>query len=296
VKKQIEGAELHFVTKESFREVLVNNPYINKLYTFKKDIPEIYDQLKAEHYDLVIDLHKNLRSVRLKRHLGVKSYSFDKINFQKFAAVNFKMISSLPAKHIVDRYFDAVKDLNVNNDGKGLDYFLEEKDKVDVPRIFFAGEKKEFVALVAGGSYYTKKIPLQKLEEICRKVTLSIIVVGDKSDAEVAEKLAEKFTHVGDACGKFSINQSASIIQQSKAVITSDTGLMHIASAFKKKIFSLWGNTIPEFGMGPYLPGEGSRILETKISCRPCSKLGYHKCPKGHFRCMMEINISEIDL
>jgi ADP-heptose:LPS heptosyltransferase len=125
---------------------------------------------------------------------------------------------------------------------------------------------------------------------------LSIIVVGDKSDAEVAEKLAEKFTHVGDACGKFSINQSASIIQQSKAVITSDTGLMHIASAFKKKIFSLWGNTIPEFGMGPYLPGEGSRILETKISCRPCSKLGYHKCPKGHFRCMMEINISEIDL
>jgi ADP-heptose:LPS heptosyltransferase len=296
VKQQIEDAEVHFVTKESFREVLTNNPYIDKLYTFKKDIPEIYNQLKAEHYDVVIDLHKNLRSFRLKKHLGVKSYSFDKINVQKFVAVNFKMTSSLPARHIVDRYFEAVKDLDVKSDGKGLDYFLNEKDKVDVAKAFFNGEKKDFVALVAGGSYYTKKIPLQKLEEICRKVTLPVIVVGDKSDAEVAETLAEKFIHVSNACGKFSINQSASIIQQSAAVITSDTGLMHIASAFKKRIFSLWGNTIPEFGMSPYLPGEGSRILETKISCRPCSKLGYHKCPKGHFRCMMELRISEIDL
>jgi len=69
---------------------------------------------------------------------------------------------------------------------------------------------------------------------------------------------------------------------------------MHIASAFGKKIFSLWGNTIPQFGMYPYKPGEGSKILEVNLKCRPCSKLGYNKCPKGHFKCMLEIKVNEI--
>jgi ADP-heptose:LPS heptosyltransferase len=94
-----------------------------------------------------------------------------------------------------------------------------------------------------------------------------------------------------------SLNQSASIIKQSKKVITSDTGLMHIAAAYKKNIISIWGNTIPEFGMGPYMAGDDSQIVEVNhLSCRPCSKLGYRKCPKGHFKCMNEIDLSPINL
>jgi ADP-heptose:LPS heptosyltransferase len=64
---------------------------------------------------------------------------------------------------------------------------------------------------------------------------------------------------------------------------------MHIAAAFKKKIISIWGNTIPEFGMYPYLPASGSKIFEVKgLGCRPCSKLGFKKCPEKHFDCMMK--------
>ena len=96
-----------------------------------------------------------------------------------------------------------------------------------------------------------------------------------------------------NACGNLTINESASVIQQSDWVITSDTGLMHIASALGKKIISVWGNTIPEFGMSPYLPRVENKILEIKnLKCRPCSKLGYKKCPKGHFKCMNEIDFS----
>ncbi len=99
--------------------------------------------------------------------------------------------------------------------------------------------------------------------------------------------------NVIDGCGKFSFNQSASVIQQAEWVITSDTGLMHVASAFNKKIISVWGNTIPQFGMEPYLPNNQNIILENNnLNCRPCSKLGYNKCPKGHFKCMEEIDFS----
>ena len=72
---------------------------------------------------------------------------------------------------------------------------------------------------------------------------------------------------------------------------------MHIAAAFKKRIISIWGNTIPEFGMNPYYGEKQIRNYIFQIpnlSCRPCSKLGYDECPKGHFKCMNLINEKEI--
>lgn len=290
LKKQLPDSEVHFVTKKAFQDTLINNPYIDRLFTFGKDVSEIFDQLKSQDYDLIIDLHKNLRSLRLKQALKVKSYSFNKLNLQKFAAVNFKMLNVLPPQHIVERYLETVSSLGVVNDGQGLDYFISEGDKVDLG-------VTNYTALVVGGSYYTKKIPLQKLEEICRNISGKIVLLGGKEDQVIADQLQKLFPSVINTCGKYSINQSASVIQNAAAVITSDTGLMHIAAAFNKKIISIWGNTIPQFGMGPYLPNPENQILEIKdLKCRPCSKLGFKKCPKQHFKCMMDIDVSVIKL
>ncbi|PBQ33406.1 glycosyl transferase [Sphingobacteriaceae bacterium] len=293
LKQQLKDAEIHYVTKQAFCPVLNANPYLDKVHTFKEDISEIYGELKNENFDLLIDLHKNLRSLRLKKQLKTKSYSFDKLNIKKFLAVNFKLVSSLPEKHIVERYLETVAPLGVTNDGLGLDYFLEKRDQVDVPNLFFNGKQEKFIALVVGGSYYTKKIPLNKLKEICKNAAVPVITLGGKEDLLIAEELQKEFPKLINACGKFSLNQSASLVQQAEWVITSDTGLMHIASAFQKKIISVWGNTIPEFGMGPYLPRVENKILEVEgLSCRPCSKLGYKKCPKGHFKCMNDQDLN----
>ncbi len=297
-KQQLSGTEIHFVTKEIFKETLIYNPYIDKLITFKNDITEVYELLKAENYDVIIDLHKNLRSLRLKQFLKTKSYSFNKLNIEKFLAVNFKLKNKLPNKHIVDRYFETINNIGVKPDVKGLDYFLNDTEKVNCNDLYFKTQPTKFIALVVGGSYYTKQIPINKLTEICSNATLPIILLGGKSDEVIANELQKKFPNIISACGIYSLNQSASIISQAEWVITSDTGLMHIAAAFNKKIISVWGNTIPEFGMGPYLPATENKILEIEnLSCRPCSKLGYKKCPKGHFKCMNDIDfgfISEI--
>lgn len=289
LKKQIPGVEIHFVCKESFKEVLLHNPYINKLHTFNEDITESYTALRSEKFDFIIDLHKNLRSFRLKQHLKTKAFSFNKINLQKLLAVNLKRISVLPKQHIVERYFDTVKTLGVIPDEKGLDYFISSKDAI-LPREINL-PTSHFIALVIGGSYFTKKIPLNKLQEICSKTKLPTVLLGGKEDVDSADKLQLEFPELINCCGKLSINQSAFVLKQSEWVITSDTGLMHIAAAFEKKIISVWGNTIPEFGMGPYKPQTENKILENKhLNCRPCSKLGYKKCPKGHFDCMNKIN------
>ena len=295
-KQQLQNAEVHVITKSVFKSVLQNNPNVDKLITFEKEITEVYEVLKKENYNVVIDLHNNLRSRRLKLALRKKSFTFKKLNLQKWLAVAFKSKTSLPDIHIVQRYLQTVESIGVRDDGKGLDYFLSESDKVDITSIS-KDLSKGFVSLVVGGSYYTKKIPLNKLIEICNASKLPIVLMGNKEDSVIAEQVITVAKNTFNVCGKFSLNQSASIIQQATYVVTSDTGLMHIASAFNKTIFSLWGNAIPQFGMYPYKPGPDSKILEVKnLKCRPCSKLGYSKCPKGHFKCMNEIDVKEIKI
>ncbi len=293
-QQQLNNAEIHFVCKASFKSTLEHNPYISKLITFDKDINEVIPALKKENYDALIDLHNNLRSRRLKLALGKKSVAFNKLNVKKFLAVALKNKNVLPNVHIVQRYLATVSELGVKDDNKGLDYFISDKEKVAITQLP-QPLQNGYVALVAGGSYYTKKIPVNKLIEICNSSKLPIALLGGKDDADMAKQVVAKCNNAFNLCGNFSLNQSASIIEQAKYVISSDTGLMHIASAFNKTIYSLWGNTIPEFGMYPYKPGEGSKILEVKnLKCRPCSKLGYGKCPKGHFKCMNEIQIEEV--
>lgn len=295
IKQQLKDVELHYVTKHNFLSVIENNIYVDKIFTIKDSLKDVIPQLKKENYDYVVDLHHNIRTLKLKTALGKKSFSFNKLNWEKFLIVNFK-INKLPNIHIVDRYFETVQSLGVKNDGKGLDYFIGEKDEIDIPSALPTLFHEDYNALVVGGSYFTKQIPINKLKEICTKSSLPLILLGGKEDAAIAEQVYQLHKNKTiNLCGKLNLNQSASIIQQANKVITSDTGLMHIAAAFKKDIISLWGNTIPEFGMGPYLAGKDSQILEVKgLSCRPCSKLGYKKCPKGHFKCMNDIEIKSI--
>jgi heptosyltransferase-2 len=297
LKQQVDNIEIHYLTKNNFISVIENNPYIDKIHTIGNDLKSLIPLLKQENFDLLIDLHHNVRTLRLKYFLGKKSVSFNKLNWKKFLITTFK-IHKLPKQHIVDRYLETINFLGVLNDNKGLDYFISSKDEVDIASMLPVHYLNGYYALVIGGSYYTKQIPINKLKQICEKSSLPFVLLGGKEDVDVASELHKAFpTQTLNMCGKMSLNQSASIIKQSKKVITSDTGLMHIAAAYKKDIISIWGNTIPEFGMGPYMAGDDSQIVEVNhLSCRPCSKLGYRKCPKGHFKCMNEIDLSPINL
>jgi ADP-heptose:LPS heptosyltransferase len=291
VKQQLVDIELHFLIKKQFKTVIEHNPYIDKIHVFDGDLRKTIQELKAENFDFIIDLHKNIRSQRIKCALKRPSASFSKLNYEKWLLVNFK-INRLPNIHIVDRYFESVRSLQVKNDGLGLDYFIAPKDEINashLPKGFF----ENYAVLVVGGAHQTKQIPVDKAIEICRILTCPVVICGGATDHENSELIAQTCgQQVFNVCGKFNIGQSASLIRQAQQIITSDTGMMHIAAAFQKHIISLWGNTVPQFGMTPYMPQhpERSKILEVKgLSCRPCSKIGYEKCPKKHFRCMQGI-------
>lgn len=289
LKEQVDGAEIHFLTKPSYKEIVSYNPYIDKVHTLRS-FRETVNSLKDEGFDYIIDLHKNLRTYRFKNSLKVMDFSFPKLNLKKWLLVNFK-INKLPDVHIVDRYFSAVKVFDVKNDNKGLDFFITDSDFDTGENVRKELDSSKFVCFCIGGNHYTKKLPTEKITEICKNINYPVVLIGGKEDIYDGDTIKNECTNVYNYCGKLSISESAAVIEKSSLIITHDTGMMHIAAALKKDIISVWGNTVKEFGMFPYLPGNKSVIIENNdLSCRPCSKIGYKKCPKKHFKCMKDIN------
>lgn len=294
LKKQVPTAQVHYVTKKSFRGLVETNPYVDKVHVLEDDINSLIEELKQERFDYIIDLHNNLRTLRIKRALKkVPAFSFNKLNFKKWLLTALK-INRMPKVHIVDRYLDTVNILGVINDGEGLDYFIPQKDEVpysDIPTSHHAG----FISIVIGAALNTKKLPIEKLKELCTKLQHPIILLGGPEDKRDGELIAEVDpVKVYNACGKFKLNESADLVRKSKFVITHDTGLMHIAAALKKRVISVWGNTVPAFGMTAYYGKYNVQdtIYQVKgLACRPCSKIGYNKCPLGHFKCMQQQDI-----
>ncbi len=294
LKTQIQECEVHYLTKCKHKSILAKNPYIDRVHCFDKNIGDITQELQDEKFDHIIDLHKNLRSMILRRKLKLPVTSFSKLNFKKWLIVRFGF-NFLPKIHIVDRYLNAVRNFGIENDGKGLDYFIEKSDQVsDLPTEFKAG----YIGMVIGGMHTTKILPEDKVLDLINALNKPIVLLGGSEDFLRGERIKEATKEIiFNACGKYSLNQSAFLVSKADKIVTNDTGLMHIAAAFKKEIISVWGNTAPEFGMYPYLPQkliDKSHIVQVNLACRPCSKIGYNKCPEIHFNCMRKIDIVEM--
>jgi len=288
--EQVENAEIHFLTKPSFKQLLIHNPHIQKIHILDQPLKSLSVALRSEDFDIVLDLHNNLRT-RILSLLMRKSFQrFHKLNLRKWLYVK-KWLPAMPEVHIVDRYLRTAHKLNVVNDGKGLNFFMpsaiEMKPLSQLP--------SSYTCYAIGGQHATKKMPVNLIVELVKKINHPVVLIGGGEDSPAASSISKSCPNAINLCGELSIDQSASVVKGAASVITHDTGMMHIASAMKKTVFSIWGNTSPELGMSPYLPGKDSELFEVKnLGCRPCSKIGYDMCPNGHFKCMMNQDLSGI--
>lgn len=295
LKQQLDNPEIHFVTKQQFVSIPESNPHVDKVFAMNKSIDELIGMLKDEEYDCIVDLHNNIRTLALKKKLSRPAYTFQKLNWKKWVLVKLKR-NKLPDSHVVDRYFAAVEGLGVKNDGKPGEFYIRAVNELEVES--FDLVPKSYISVAIGAQFATKRMPAEILIKIISQISLPVVLIGGETDVDLAnsiEKGLEK--KVYNACGKFNLEQSASIVRQSSKLLTNDTGMMHIASCFQVPIVSVWGNTVPAFGMYPYYPKQREMytIHEVEnLNCRPCSKIGFAKCPKGHFKCMMDQNTVEI--
>ena len=288
LKNQLGDTEIHFLTKSKHANLVEANPYIDKIHLHGSNLQDIIPQLQDEKFDYIVDLHHNIRTQVVKSNLKAKSFSLNKINIRKWLLVTLKM-NVVPEIHIVDRLLMTVSSLGIKNDYQGLDFFIpkdEEYNPEELPEQF----RQSYVAIVLSGSYQTKRFPSEKHLEYMSLIDVPYILVGGKAELQIADDITKNSTgRILNLCNKLSIYESASIVKNAQLVISNDTGLMHIAAAFKKKILSLWGSTTPNLGMYPYLPHPESKMLQVSgLRCQPCTKIGKHQCPKTHFKCMLQ--------
>jgi len=295
LKRQVDQAEIHYLTKSAFATLLEENPYVDRVHSFNGDLNHTANRLREIGFDYIIDLHHNARSERLKMKLKRMDFSVKKLNFQKWLYVNLR-IDRLPDLHMVDRNLDTIRNFISERDEEGLDYFIPAIDEVNtdsLPTAFRNG----YIALAIGAQHLTKRLPEELLIELCRSLNHPVVILGGNEDQHIAESVLQALpeNNILNRCGVLNIHQSASLVRQSRLLITHDTGLMHIGAAFRKKIMSIWGNTVPKFGMYPYKADQASIQFEVEgLRCRPCSKIGFQECPKGHFKCMREQDIGGI--
>jgi len=283
LKNQLTGdVEIHFLIKKSYRAIIDANPHVDHTWAVDENLDVVIKELAAVPFDYAIDLHNNIRSAKIKRQLKIKSSTVNKLNIKKWLWVNVGW-NLMPDRHIVDRYMDTIETLGVSNDHKGLDYFIPQEDEIDPSEIFLDLRPNEYIAWPIGATYKGKKFSIDKSIEILKAVELPVILLGGEVDEKDSEKILNAVgNNVYSSVGKLSLHQSASILKQSRMVVSPDTGLMHIASAFKKNIISLWGCTKPGLGMSPYLSGSQSiEILPENTKSKPCSKLGNRCNYKG---------------
>jgi len=291
LKQQLPGLSVHYATKRAYSALIGPNPYIDKGYYLDDSLAALIRQLRAEDYDLVIDLHNNLRTRAVKLALGKPAYTVDKLNWRKWLYVRWK-VNCLPDRHIVDRYLDTVAPLGVSNDGGGLDYFIPDADRLSLDQLP-ATHRYGYVAYAMGGQHATKRLPVSRMIELVQRIDYPVVLLGGAEDREAGAAVEQALgpDRVYNACGLYRFSQSASLVQQARVVFSHDTGLMHVAAAFRKKVYALWGNTTPELGMYPYQTPHVS-LQVPNLPCRPCSKIGSARCPQGHFRCMNELNLA----
>ncbi len=289
LRKALPDAQIHFITRRKYKDLLDDHPDLDKLWLVEHSPLEIADDLKREHYDLMIDLHRNIRSIRLWLKLRVKRRTFPKLNIRKWLLTSMR-INVLPDVHITDRYFRAVQHLGVRNDGNGLSFFLPDTDESLNSRL----PAEPYVVLALGGTFKTKRYPADLCSMFIELSPYPIVLLGGETELNDAREMAALSPQKTiNLCAELSLKQSAQVINQAAVVVANDTGMMHLASALKKPLVSIWGSTIPAFGMYPCFPSsmnDLSVIVENNnLKCRPCSKLGFDQCPKGHFRCMRDI-------
>ncbi len=333
LKEQVKDVEIHFVTRSGYVPLVSHNPHIHKIHVLeeKASLKSLIGEIRKEKFDFILDLHHNWRSALVKLGLsGVPSSTFYKMNLKKWLYV-YARKDWLGNQHVVNRYLETASCLNVLDDEKGLEMHLSPQ------AMEWAGQhpaalRQDFDALIIGARQGTKRPTPTLLENICKGTNRPFVLIGGTQDRAMGEALEQiDPSRLWNCAGLAGLQQSAALIRLSRRVISPDTGMMHIASAFGKPICSIWGNTDHRLGMFPYFGSadllntaqtprdaslkklsadedhssepdllgnylnSGGMLAEVNgLSCRPCAKIGFKRCPRGHFRCMKDQNSQAI--
>lgn len=277
--------QIDFLTKDEYVQLISANNDINSCISFgQKSIGELRQIIKANSYDLIIDLHNNIRSTILRTFQSAINVRYKKKNLKKFLLVIFKINLFKEIIPVFEKYILTVKKIFPGIDTNYISSDLK-AEKTDW---------KNYILICPTSKHFTKTYPKEKFREIVKSFnneTFYLVSGNTAKEKEICSYVADGSSNVKDLSGTTDFKTLISLIKNSKFVICNDSGILHLGEAAGKKVIAIFGSTVREFGFYPQL--SESIVIENKnLKCRPCSRAGLESCPKGHFRCMNELKIN----
>lgn len=284
--------EVHYLNKKEYASILSSNPLLKKIWEYGEDEPRLLKSLKQEDYDLVIDLHNTLRSARIRKTLGVNFRVLRKQHLKKFIITKLGL-KNWTYPHMVDQFLSTISDLNPDNLKYAPEIYFSDQDNATFKNLELPDN---YMCIVVGAAYKTKRIPIQKILDIIQGTEIKAVLIGGPGDVKLASEISKQATKSFiDLTDKLSLKSSALVVKNANVVLAGDTGMMHIANAFEKPLIAIYGSTHPVFGYGPFAESDKTIVIQdNSVACRPCTKQGRDSCPKGHFNCMENIDSAQI--
>lgn len=297
--QDVPGAEIHVLTKPAFREVFDGNPRVTRVPAWSpaEGLPALARRVREESYDWVIDLHANLRT-RLLRGLvpGARWSVYAKGSVRRRLAVFLRRPGLLGNRHVVDRYVEALGGLGVSGTRRlpVLHPGLARRERMDG---FLAEQgwdgKTPLVALAPGARWHTKAWPRERWGDLLAQLegvagVFPVLLGGSEEVSLCRGLLANARGRGASLAGRTSLLETAAVLERCRALVTNDSAPLHVAAATRTPAVCLFGPTVPGFGFFPL--GERDTVIETNLGCRPCSLHGDPRCPKGHHRCLVDVD------
>jgi len=286
IKEKYPEAEIDFLIKPQYTEAVKSNIYLKNVYEWDKtkNSDAIIQSLLKNKYEWIIDLQNNFRSRSIISKLKPKEVTrFNKPTIKKFLLVNFKWNRFKEIKSIPQMYAESIPNFEFNNSTPEL--FIPD----DIISSVKPGIK--CIGFAPGSKHFTKKWPEEYYIEIGKKLSsdgYTIFLLGGTDDKELCKKISDEVPNSIDLSTENDLLQIGKDMQQCEFVLCNDSGLMHTAVAAGVPVVAIFGSTVREFGFYPY--SNKSMVFEnTGLKCRPCSHIGKSKCPKKHFKCMLEL-------
>jgi len=301
LRRKHPDARLTVVTRTGFAPLLERNPRISQVIGWDPltPLPELGRRLRDLGFTHRLDLHDSLRSRMLRWHAGGRWTTYPKHRLARAALIHTHRDRYRDRRPVAERYFDAAAGLEVTPDGGSLEMFLSRAD-LEAAEGFLAarglGRSRQLVAVAPGAAHFTKRWPPHHWIALVRRLVEAgndVVALGGPQDLAIGEAVAAAGGEfAASARGAIDLPGSAALLKRARALISGDTGLMHLATAVETPVIALFGPTVEQFGFFPYRAK--SAVLQRELSCRPCSAHGGPRCPLSHHRCLQDLQPGDV--
>ncbi|MBI5554345.1 MAG: glycosyltransferase family 9 protein [Elusimicrobia bacterium] len=296
--------KISVLTKNQYQDVFLNNPHINEVLTLdqQENLTSLISRIRKNKYDLIIDLHSNLRSHLLGLTAGVKVIRYNKQSLNRYALLHLGTGNQKLNKSVVERYLETLNFLGPQQLHPETKIYLSEKEIRTARALLENNGLKPadiIIGLNPGAKWETKKWPLLNWVDfltMCRNNKMKILLFGDDNDlafiSQIVKEMGNSRDFLVNLAGRTDLRQLMALIKQCRLLVTGDSGALHIAQALAVPVLILLGPTVPEFGF--IRSNQDDAILYKDLPCRPCSLQGANYCKRSDRICLAGITAGEV--